>query len=156
LLRFQARGVGDPHFNTLDGANFTFNGHGEYVMLKIMKISEQDVTLEIQCRTQRAKKATGDLSDATVFSGFAIQGDGVWMQVELNEAGNRTQLFVGTNKTSWADYTYDYYRAETIAITSVLGLTVSRNMSEKTISAFFSDSGSWLIFLNLFVSFFIS
>ena len=140
-MRFLARGVGDPHFNTLDGANFTFNGHGEYVMLKV---SEQDVSLQIQCRTQRAKKATGDLSDATVFSGFAIQGDGVWMQVELNEAGNRTQLFVGTNKTSWADYTNDYYNPETMVIKSVTGLTVSRNMSEKTISAFFSDSGSWL------------
>ncbi|XP_052249684.1 uncharacterized protein LOC127857318 [Dreissena polymorpha] len=134
----RARGVGDPHFNTLDGANFTFNGHGEYVMLKV---SEQDVALQIQCRTQRAKKATGDLSDATVFSGFAIQGDGVWMQVELNEAGNMTQLFVGTNKTSWADYTNDYYNPETMVIKSVTGLTVSRNMSEKTISAFFSDSG---------------
>ncbi|KAH3807773.1 hypothetical protein DPMN_136121 [Dreissena polymorpha] len=110
----------------------------------MLKVSEQDVSLQIQCRTQRAKKATGDLSDATVFSGFAIQGDGVWMQVELNEAGNRTQLFVGLNKTSWADYTNDYYNPETMVIKSVTGLTVSRNMSEKTISAFFSDSGSWL------------
>ncbi|KAH3882943.1 hypothetical protein DPMN_006890 [Dreissena polymorpha] len=79
----------------------------------MLKVSEQD----------RAKKATGGLSDATVFSAFAIQGDGVWMQVELNEAGNRTQLFVGTDKTSWADYTNDYYNPGTMVIKSVTGLT---------------------------------
>ncbi|KAH3839278.1 hypothetical protein DPMN_112704 [Dreissena polymorpha] len=127
-----ARGVGDPHINTLDGANYTFNGHGEYVMMKIIS---ENANLEIQCRTQRAKKATGDLSDATVFSGFAIKGDEVWMQVELHDSGNRTQLFVGTNKSSWVDYTNDLYKPETMVIKSVPGLTVSRNMSEKTIAA---------------------
>ncbi|KAH3701398.1 hypothetical protein DPMN_076384 [Dreissena polymorpha] len=113
----------------------------------MMKIIEQGLALEIQCRTRRAKKVTGDLSDATVFSGFAIQGDRVWMQVELNEAGDKTRLFVGTSNTSWADYTNDFYKNETMVIKSDTGLTVSRNMSEKTIWAFFSDSGSYLIFL---------
>ncbi|XP_052253079.1 fibrillin-1-like [Dreissena polymorpha] len=101
----RARGVGDPHFNTLDGATYTFNGHGEYMMMKII---EQGLALEIQCRTRRAKKVTGDLSDATVFSGFAIQGDRVWMQVELNEAGDKTRLFVGTRMTTAQESIFKY------------------------------------------------
>ena len=36
-------GWGDPHFVTLDGANYTFNGLGEYVM-----IDAQNGTFQLQ------------------------------------------------------------------------------------------------------------
>jgi hypothetical protein len=34
-------GRGDPHFVTLDGLEFTFNGYGEFVFLKVAQIDFQ-------------------------------------------------------------------------------------------------------------------
>lgn len=39
--------LGDPHFTTLDGFRYTFNGLGEYCLLATL-----DETTEIQVRTQ--------------------------------------------------------------------------------------------------------
>jgi hypothetical protein len=33
--------MGDPHFVTLDGLEFTFNGFGEFVFLKVSQINFQ-------------------------------------------------------------------------------------------------------------------
>lgn len=42
-----ASAFGDPHFVTFDGANFTFNGHGEYVLLEASLTN-----LTVQARAQ--------------------------------------------------------------------------------------------------------
>ncbi|KAH3705675.1 hypothetical protein DPMN_080752 [Dreissena polymorpha] len=59
---------GDPHIRTLDAANYTFNGLGEYVLLSI---DASNVTFSLQARTERATKKDGSLSDATIFTAFA-------------------------------------------------------------------------------------
>jgi len=41
---------GDPHFVTLDGKNYTFNGLGEYIMLDV-----RDGFFQLQSRTRLAK-----------------------------------------------------------------------------------------------------
>lgn len=78
---------GDPHFLTLDGKGFTFNGLGEYILLDI---ETDNVTFVLQARTRRATKENGDLSDATVFSAFAAfsvyNNTNASMHVELNNA----------------------------------------------------------------------
>ena len=58
-----ARGRGDPHFTTLDGRVYTFNGLGEYVLLR-----ESIKDFEFQGRTELAPN-----SNATIFSAFAIK-----------------------------------------------------------------------------------
>ena len=58
-----ARGRGDPHFTTLDGRVYTFNGLGEYVLLR-----ESINDFEFQARTELAPN-----SNATIFSAFAIK-----------------------------------------------------------------------------------
>ena len=58
-----ARGRGDPHFTTLDGQRYTFNGLGEYVLLR-----ESINDFEFQARTELAPN-----SNATIFSAFAIK-----------------------------------------------------------------------------------
>ena len=58
-----ARGRGDPHFTTLDGRVYTFNGLGEYVLLR-----EYIKDFEFQGRTELAPN-----SNATIFSAFAIK-----------------------------------------------------------------------------------
>ena len=77
-------GFGDPHIKTLDKRTYTFNGHGEYIMLDI-----PSAPFQLQCRTARAVYKDNSLSDATVYSGFAAREDptaGTLLQVELNEA----------------------------------------------------------------------
>ena len=57
---------GDPHMRTLDGQTYTFNGIGEYIMLRSMSGE-----LEVQARTVLATPNT----TATVFSAIAATGD---------------------------------------------------------------------------------
>ena len=61
-----AWGRGDPHFTTIDGRTYTFNGLGEYVLLR-----ENHSDFEFQGRTELAFN-----SNATIFSAFAIK-DGI-------------------------------------------------------------------------------
>ena len=65
---------GDPHFTTIDDFTYTFNGLGEYVLLRAMG----EVNVEFQGRT-----ALVPSSNATVFSAFAIQHEDVTVQVTI-------------------------------------------------------------------------
>ncbi|XP_053372780.1 uncharacterized protein LOC123559692 [Mercenaria mercenaria] len=97
-------GFGDPHIATLDGRTYTFNGHGEYILLRI-----PTANFEIQSRTERAEKSDGTESEATIFTAFAIESAGTWLQVEINYVKTGINLFAGSNKTYWADFTADFY-----------------------------------------------
>lgn len=54
-------GFGDPHFTTLDGRSYTFNGWGEYILLDI------DDSISIQARTELVPN-----TQATQFSAIAV------------------------------------------------------------------------------------
>ena len=56
-----ARIFGDPHIVTIDGRRYTFNGLGEYVLLRTNNF-------EFQGRTTLAPN-----SNATIFSAFALR-----------------------------------------------------------------------------------
>ena len=58
-----AWGWGDPHITTIDGRRYTFNGLGEYVLLRT-----NNSNFEFQGRTEEAPN-----SAATVFSAFALR-----------------------------------------------------------------------------------
>ena len=66
-----ATGFGDPHMVTLDGTPFTFNGHGEYF---ILKVSGVDFTL--QGRMEPLTADDGTLTRATVYTAFAAKEAG--------------------------------------------------------------------------------
>ena len=67
---------GDPHVRTLDGVEYTFNGLGEYTLIRIEDDAGQR-EFELQGRTQRATNSeTGELTDATFYSGFAAEYGG--------------------------------------------------------------------------------
>jgi hypothetical protein len=78
---------GDPHFVTLDGKGYTFNGLGEYVML-----DAKEGFFQLQARTRLAK---GDGS-ATVFCGaVAKERNTSVVQVNLLLEGKKLQIFHG-------------------------------------------------------------
>jgi sushi domain-containing protein 2 len=78
-------GSGDPHFLTLDGLGYTFNGYGEYVLLQIDQIG-----FSIQVRLHPYKSSRG-----TVFTGIALSGRGIdRVQVELNSITNDLEFYI--------------------------------------------------------------
>ncbi|KAJ8307333.1 hypothetical protein KUTeg_015417 [Tegillarca granosa] len=68
---------GDPHIESLDGKQYTFNGIGEYVLMKIVN---ENVTFELQARTERILKENGTYSNATVFTAFAMREENTTVQ----------------------------------------------------------------------------
>ena len=64
-----ARARGDPHITTIDGRRYTFNGLGEYVLLRTNNF-------EFQGRTTLAAN-----SNATIFSAFALREDDDYIEV---------------------------------------------------------------------------
>ncbi|XP_053387247.1 uncharacterized protein LOC123541978 [Mercenaria mercenaria] len=82
---------GDPHFSTLDGMNFTFNGLGEYTLLRI---NTDTCNFDLQARTERTLKEDGNLSDATVFAAFAAKDStNSSVHVERNKKRNGINLY---------------------------------------------------------------
>jgi sushi domain-containing protein 2 len=68
LVKTAATLFGDPHFFTLDGLSYVFNGLGEYWLLK-------SAPFWVQVRTDFAwSSSNGTISNATVLSAIAAQG----------------------------------------------------------------------------------
>ena len=70
-ILFSATGFGDPHIITLDGVTYTFNGYGEYTLLRV---NTTDFTL--QARMQPLVRSNGALDRATVYTAFAMKENG--------------------------------------------------------------------------------
>lgn len=68
VLFFLAWFFGDPHVSTLDSLQYTFNGLGDYVLIRAL-----DNSLHLHGRTNRPLTPEGEQSKATVFSGFALK-----------------------------------------------------------------------------------
>ncbi|XP_078573089.1 uncharacterized protein LOC144859950 [Branchiostoma floridae x Branchiostoma japonicum] len=76
-----ANAFGDPHFTSLDGRGFTFNGYGEYVLL--MSTSDAPHEFMLQARTAVAMSEGAQVS-ATVFSAVAVKQPTNDVQVYLS------------------------------------------------------------------------
>ncbi|XP_060570647.1 fibrillin-2-like isoform X2 [Ruditapes philippinarum] len=138
---------GDPHFATLDGLNFTFNGIGEFVLLHV---STENITFDLQARTDRTLKKDGNLTDATAFTAFAARDNtNASVHVELNKARNgliisanqvdiTNQYNAGSNKDLDDPFTYS---------TPEANLILARR--DNALSVLFPSSG---ISLNISVS----
>ncbi|KAJ8307335.1 hypothetical protein KUTeg_015419 [Tegillarca granosa] len=74
---------GDPHIESLDGKQYTFNGLGEYVLMKIVN---ENVTFELQARTERILKENGTYNNATVFTAFALKEGNTTFQDYLKKS----------------------------------------------------------------------
>ncbi|XP_022094198.1 uncharacterized protein LOC110981168 isoform X22 [Acanthaster planci] len=89
---------GDPHVKTLDGLDYTFNGLGEYTLVLIEDVDRGEKLFELQGRTQRAyDPKTEELTDATVYSGFAALDSVGDSRVEIKVNSDATDLITTVN-----------------------------------------------------------
>ncbi|XP_053388082.1 mucin-4-like [Mercenaria mercenaria] len=80
---------GDPRIQTIDGAEYDFNGHGEYVFLKTSD-------LEIQTRTDYTSHTN---HDATEFSAFALFDKQSGEQIEFHHNKTAGDIIIYRNGT---------------------------------------------------------
>ncbi|KAG8456188.1 hypothetical protein GDO86_002111 [Hymenochirus boettgeri] len=107
-----ASAFGDPHFVTFDGANYTFNGKGEYTL-----VSSSHWSLTIQGRTKPfnvSKSVTGSTNNSdinvTSFSSVAMQENrSDVIEVRLKDGTNQelqtllNQEEISFEEQSWMD-----------------------------------------------------
>lgn len=80
---------GDPHITTPDGKNYTFNGWGEYWLVKAENI------FYLQGRTDRAPDNNSNPTNATVFTAFAAKGFFNSTMDNLTTLTDSDRIFVG-------------------------------------------------------------
>lgn len=96
--------LGDPHFITFDGSEYTFNGRGEYYLL-----SSPDKGLVVQGRTEPVKLENGSLVQATRLSSVAMrENNSDVIEVRLAVRPNtlevlRNQQVLSFSEQSWMD-----------------------------------------------------
>lgn len=129
-------GIGDPHMISLDGARYRFNGHSEYILTKIT-----EANFQIQCRTSRTQKSDGSATNATVFTAFAVQGNGTYLQVELNINQIKMNVYAGTSKRDgdWVDYSLPFNENGNDFLVSIDGMSLTR--FNETLKAAFTNTG---------------
>ncbi|CAH1237975.1 FBN3 [Branchiostoma lanceolatum] len=88
---FLATAYGEPHIRTLDGRTYTFNGHGEYVMLR--STADAPHTFMMQGRTDRPVM-DGVRIRATVFTAIAVQQPNNKVQVYLDSNGTGVRVTI--------------------------------------------------------------
>ena len=74
---------GDPHMKSLDGHTFTFNGLGDYTMVRLQNSPSG---FNLQARLSKAVvNGTGEVPKAAVFSGFCVKdGEGAQVEIYMN------------------------------------------------------------------------
>ncbi|XP_062579994.1 protein eyes shut homolog, partial [Saccostrea cucullata] len=135
---------GDPHILTLDGKNYTFNGYGEYTM---MKINKDSVRFKFQARTDLATTANGTTTNATIFSAFVAE-DQTGSKVQIEMTRDKQNMII---KVNGRDLTRDFENVNYTFLTRNLSV----RWENQTISASFLDS-SIILKVSLGVRFLIS
>ncbi|KAM5311982.1 sushi domain-containing protein 2 [Glossophaga mutica] len=97
-----ASAFGDPHFITFDGANFTFNGRGEYVLL------ESGLTnLRVQARAEPRTRPEGLQDQGTRLTAVAVQeGNSDVVEVRLAPGLGGLQVLLNQEVLTFAEQSW--------------------------------------------------
>ncbi|XP_070256168.1 sushi domain-containing protein 2 [Myotis yumanensis] len=94
-----ASAFGDPHFVTFDGANFTFNGRGEYVLLEAASTD-----LNVQARAEPRTTPEGVPQRGTGLTAVAVrEGDSDVVEVRLAGGAGPLQVLLNQEVLSFAE-----------------------------------------------------
>ncbi|KAK6971063.1 mucin-like protein [Biomphalaria glabrata] len=133
--------LGDPHIATLDGFSYTMNGWGEYFLLWIFS---QDFRLH--CRTDRAEGLNGTLTNATIFTAFAVKESNVSsFQVELSASKTSMIILAGG-----IDVTTEFYKESqpgVIVFTDTLSVTREYSNNKTMVVAGFPSGVSIKVYV---------
>lgn len=136
---------GDPHMMTMDGKKYTFNGWGEYILMKTV-----NDTFILEGRTEPAVNST-----ATIFSAFAmVEFDGSndfarrmprssIIHVELKGDKMVVKACCSGNLSrsapeSWTDYTTEYEALNNVSSIALTNVQIRRPDNETVLAAFTS------------------
>ena len=101
--------MGDPHLTSLDGANFTFNGWGEYLLLQF---SNGRTQFELQSRTEPVPGSTATVLVAFAFAMLRHSP----VEVRFN-SGELEVYLNGTDYTSELATTNDTFSTDFLSVT---------------------------------------
>ena len=134
---------GDPHIQTMDGKTYTFNGHGEYIL---MKTSNESFVL--QGRTELAGEGN---STATVFTAFAMahsldsdnfaenEPSSTVLHVQLG-TNNTLQIYArNTGHTAFTNITSNFTALSNSSILTLDNVTILRPNNETFQALYGSD-----------------
>lgn len=108
LLPAPAGGNGDPHFTTLNGSAYTFNGYGEYTLIK-SKVEE----FEVQVRLAPVNENSSNISEnnATSIIAFVIKnGNQSRVQFELFPVQKLLEILVDDRTVEYTPMTEDDFK----------------------------------------------
>ena len=129
--------VGDPHLTSLDGANFTFNGWGEYLLLQS---SDEKNQFKLQARTE---PVPGSKATQLVAFAFAMVRQS---PVEVNLNSGELEVYLnGTNYTNVLASTNDTFSTDFMSVTRTSPNSILTTFSNE-LSVLINSSGTMLSF----------
>ncbi|XP_013418963.1 uncharacterized protein LOC106179759 isoform X2 [Lingula anatina] len=125
---------GDPHLITLDSLPYTFNGRGEYTLIRTTNDS-----FTLQARTEPALAADGSFLNATVFTAFAAKDGNSESRLHVQLSENRQELDIYRND---AQITSILLNSANQNYFSYDDLDIEYNMTTKALLATFASGFS--------------
>ena len=145
---------GDPHISTLDGKQYTFNGIGEYILMKTVH-----ETFVLEGRTRLVENSTATVFSAFAAAQFAASEDFTHsllqssvIHSELTESNNLRVLACcyaaadnlssssrPFNRSRWRDITEEFSRLNNVSQLALDSVVLGRPDSKTLVAVFSSE-----------------